>query len=538
MKLTLLGVEVAKTTFRSADWFSSLLLGASLIITSPSTAAPQTSAKVTTPVEEWIVAQLSVGETADLTRQFPDEEKDKRKLSAHFLEDLLTGALPGFKPHRNGVRIVGAIVDDPIDLTNAQIPFEVRLEHCQFTSGATFTRASFAGLVSFDGSAFDADVSFHHVKIGDSIFLRKTVFKGQVNFESADISGNFVAASAAFQNKENPAEFTRLKVGGDANFNFAEFDTQAYFVSADIADDFTAEEAKFHDAARFDEMKVRSDVQFQKAEFDEGVDFESADITGNFGVAGAKFQSKKEPALFRLMKVGGYAVFNDAAFYGPVDFRYAEFAWLDLSGAFLPNVASQFQMQGMTYKYISAARDEPESHKMLLKLVNQSAYSADVFSRLEDFFLREGYSRHADEAFIAGKLRVRERYYPSGRWVGEYILSGDWLRWLGSTMLYLLVGYGRRPWQAAVPCAVLIALGCILFSPNKMEAQNPEETPRVYSRFWYSLGLFFPFVDLQANKAWKPKADQTFLRNYMQVHILLGWVLIPIVLAALTGLIK
>ena len=538
MKLTLLGVDVAKTTFCSADWFSSLLLGASLIIISPSTAAPQTNAEVMSPVEEWIVAQLSVGEIADLTRQFPDEEKDKRKLSAHFLEDLLTGALPGFKPHRNGVRIVGAIIDDPIDLTNAQILSEVRLEHCQFTSGATFTRASFAGLASFDGSAFDADVSFHHVKIGDSIFLRKTVFKGQVNFESAEISDNFVAAGAAFQNKENPAEFTRLKVGGDANFDFAEFYTQVHFVSADIGDNFTAEEAKFYNAARFDGIKVRRDVQFQKAEFDGGVNFESADITGNFGVPGAKFQSKKEPALFALMKVGGYAVFNDAVFYGPVDFRYAEFVWLDLSGASLPNVASQFLMLGMSYKYISAARDEPESHVVLLKLVNQCAYSADVFSRLEDFFLREGYSRHADQAFIAGKLRVRERYFSSGRAVGEYFLSGDWLRWLGSTTLYLLVGYGRRPWQAVIPCAVLIALGCILFSPNKMEPRNPEETPRVYNRFWYSFGLFLPFVDLQAEKLWKPKADQTFLRNYMQVHVLLGWVLIPIVLAALTGLIK
>jgi hypothetical protein len=59
-----------------------------------------------------------------------------------------------------------------------------------------------------------------------------------------------------------------------------------------------------------------------------------------------------------------------------------------------------------------------------------------------------------------------------------------------------------------------------------------------WNRFWYSLGLFLPFVDLQADKVWKPKADQTFLRNYMRVHILLGWILIPLVLAALTGLIK
>jgi uncharacterized protein YjbI with pentapeptide repeats len=524
--------------FCSAGSFSSLLIGASLIIIAPSKAAPQTSAEVMNPVEEWIVAQVSAGNTADLTQQFPGKEKYGQNLNAHFLEQLVMGTLPGFKPHRNGVRILSAIIDDPIDLTNAQIQYEVRLENCQFMKGATLIRAKFAGLLSFDGSAFNADANFHHVKTGDSIFLRKTVFKGQVNFDSAEISGNFVAGWAAFQNKQNPGDFTRLTVGGDAGFEFAEFDTQAYFASADIGHNFTAPQARFHNTARFDEMKVGSDAQFQKAEFDAGVDFESTNIAGNFGVPGAKFQSKTEPVLFRLMKVGGYAVFNDAVFNGPVDFRYAEFAWLDLSDASLPNVPSQFQMQGVSYKYISAARDEPESHRVLLKLVNQSAYSADVFSRLEDFFTREGYPRHADEAFILGKLRVRERYFLNGRSVGEYFLSGDWLRWLGSTMLYLLVGYGRRPWQAAIPCAALIALGCILFSPKKMEPRNPAEAPRAYNRFWYSFGLFLPFVDLQADKQWKPKADQALLRNYMQIHILLGWILIPIVLAALTGLIK
>jgi hypothetical protein len=84
----------------------------------------------------------------------------------------------------------------------------------------------------------------------------------------------------------------------------------------------------------------------------------------------------------------------------------------------------------------------------------------------------------------------------------------------------------------------LIGLGCIVFSPNKMEPRNPEETPRAYSRFWYSFGLFLPFVDLKEEKVWKPKPDQTFLRNHMRLHILCGWILIPIVLAALTGLIK
>src|SRR5215475_12625221 len=104
-------------------------------------------------------------------------------------------------------------------------------------------------------------------------------------------------------------------------------------------------------------------------------------------------------------------------------------------------------------------------------------------------------------------------------------------------MLYLLVGYGRQPWRPVISCAVVIALGCVLFSPKKMEPQKPEHTPR-YSRFWYSFNLFVPVVDLQAGKVFNPKADQTLLRNYMRVHILLGWILVPLVLAALTGLIK
>jgi len=71
-----------------------------------------------------------------------------------------------------------------------------------------------------------------------------------------------------------------------------------------------------------------------------------------------------------------------------------------------------------------------------------------------------------------------------------------------------------------------------------MELQKPEDSRRVYNPFWYSLSLFVPFVDLQSHTVWKPKDDCSFLRHYMRVHTLLGWILIPIVLAALTGIIK
>src|SRR5439155_26896940 len=189
---------------------------------------------------------------------------------------------------------------------------------------------------------------------------------------------------------------------------------------------------------------------------------------------GQSFRTRnREPSSAR-MKVGGYAFFNDAVFEGPVNFGYSDFAWLDLSSASSPKVAAQLYMQGMSYKYIRAAPEEPESHTELLKLAKQSAYSADVYSNLEEFFLRQGYRADADKAFIAGKRRERKEKLHGLDWLGSYLL--DWL-----------VGYGRHPWQAGIPCAVFIALGCVLFSPKKMEPQKPEDVARVYSRFWYSL---------------------------------------------------
>jgi uncharacterized protein YjbI with pentapeptide repeats len=565
---------VAATARSPISWFLGICLAAFLTTISASAAAPQTGAGGLNPAEQWVVAQATAGEIADLSKKFP-EEKD-RKLSAHFLEELLTGTLPGLKLHRHGVRIIGAIIAEPIDLWNAQIRCQVSLDHCQFNKNVTFYCASFAETVLFDNSVFKADADFNSMKVGSgaffrnavfdgpvnffgaaiasnfeadgtqfqnmeqganfnsmkvghTVFFRKAVFEGPVDFGSADIVSQFSAQGAKFQNKQQLANFDGMKVGDAAFFQNAVFDGPVTFGAANIAGQFIADEAQFQNkeaSANFADMKVGQLATFKQAVFEGPVNFLLADIVGNFEVNGAQFQNMEQGANFNSMKVGGNAFFNDAVFEGSVDFSYAAFARLDLSGASWRGVAAQFYMQGTSYKYIRAAPEEPESHKALLTLADQSVYSADVYSNLEEFFLRQGYRGDADKAFIAGKRRERKEN-----------LNGL-VGWLGSWLLDALVGYGRRPWQAGIPCAVLVALGCILFSPEKMEPQKPEDTPRVYSSFWYSLGLFLPFVDLQADKVWKPKADQTFLRNYMRVHIMLGWILIPIVLAALTGLIK
>src|SRR6266478_9718422 len=347
MKLKAPGATAA-TARSPINWFPGIFLAAFLTIISASSAVGKTGARGLNPAEEWVVAQATAGKIADLdgapnadhTKKFP-EEKD-RKLSAQFLEDLLTGTLPGVKMHRHGVRIIGAIIDESIDLRNAQIPWEVWLDHCHFNKNATFGSASSTRVVSFDGSTFNAEATFDRMKVGD-IFFRRAVFEGPVNFASADIAGQFVASGAQFQNKEQGATFNSMKVRGHAFFSNAVFEGSVNFVSADIA--------------------------------------------GNFAAQEAKFQDKEKGASFGSMRVGQNALFKKAVFEGPVDFGYADLARLDLSSSVLPKVAAQFRMQGMIYKYIRAVpKNEPESHKALLKLADQSAYTADVYSNLEEFF--------------------------------------------------------------------------------------------------------------------------------------------------------
>jgi hypothetical protein len=104
----------------------------------------------------------------------------------------------------------------------------------------------------------------------------------------------------------------------------------------------------------------------------------------------------------------------------------------------------------------------------------------------------------------------------------------------------IFLGYGRFPLPPVFWSIGFIALGALLFAnTGKMSPVKKDEVDGVaYSRLWYSLELFLPVVDLGVAKNWKPKESFPGLRTYARIHQLAGWVLIPVTLAALTGVIK
>ncbi|MEO7676110.1 MAG: hypothetical protein ABIV39_05020, partial [Verrucomicrobiota bacterium] len=153
-----------------------------------------------------------------------------------------------------------------------------------------------------------------------------------------------------------------------------------------------------------------------------------------------------------------------------------------------------------------------------------SAYSADIFARLDDYYRKLGYPRQANAFFREQKKRERAE-----------VLSGP--SWAWSFFLEQFVGYGRSPERAIFWSVAIIGIGCVMFQPNRMEPQKSDYAGRKYSPFWYSVDVYLPIIKLHDAEIWKPKEGCVMTQIWRRIHTILGWALIPIAIAVWTGML-
>ena len=469
-----------------------------------------------------------------------------------------------------------AVFEGPVNFVNADISVSFECHEAQFNN-----------------SEFVAE--FNSIKVGHTAFFNKAVFAGPVNFGNVNISCNFEADESQFKNKEKTIHFNGMRVGGTVLFRKVFFAGPVEFSGANIDGQFEGNEIVFNNpnqVIKFISMKVKGVVLFHKAIFAGLVDFRDVEISSNIEFAETQFKNIEIAANFNNIKVCGSTLFYNTFFSGTIFLRdaslreliiqsckegYPVLPSIDISrtvimhklqienirlldmiatslcvkgdtilrnisierGATLDN--SNFQtisvseiswpetlkLSGMTYQNIKAEPEE-QSLQMLLNMINHSVYSKDVYANLEEFFKLQGYTEKADKIFIAQKHRERKE-----------ILKRFSLSWWWNLFLDISVQYGRSPGRVLYVIAGVVGFGCFIFwQSDGMEPIRLEDACRHYNGFWYSLGLFTPFVDLGSVRIWQPKKDRWFARNYMHAHKILGWLLIPIALAAFTGIIK
>lgn len=446
--------------------------------------------------------------------------------------------------------------------------------------GADIGRQFSAKEAQFIGGDEENQASFNAMKVGQNAFFDHTLFKWPVDFSGMHIGRQFSADGAQFNYQESQVLFHRLEVEQDAYFRGATFkggvdftmmrisgslyldplpeidklkrtivNGNVQFGGSSIGGQLKADFACFgekgeNSLASFNGLTVSQETFFKGTTFEGRVHICFAHLLdlafeGNPAIAelllentriGRKLEiSQTTIQMFqgKSLEVKGPATLRQLTISGGADLQDSSFQVLNLHDVNWPQNSEKFFLEGLTYGAVNAG-DGKEDWRKLLDWVEGSRFNTQNYSQLEAYFSRYGHRERADKVFITGKRQAANRLTWWKKWPTKIFWGG-------------LAGYGRKPYLTLPWIIFFIAIGALVFSldftSNGMESQPylkqmVADYP-VFAKIILSLDRFLPGVDLGVAKHWAPIHVCFFSLIYWYLQKILGWILIPIALAAI-----
>jgi uncharacterized protein YjbI with pentapeptide repeats len=288
--------------------------------------------------EKWVWNQVCIGEIANLNEHFdssrpwldprsPDGWTEEHKLSSGFLETILLhdpwrSAIP-----RRGVRIIGAWFEEPLDLVEAEIAYELWLEKTRLTSDVNLRRIRTKSLVSLDGSAVTGTLNMDSASIGGPLFMRQGAEFTQVMLQSAKIGGQLGMTGSKLTGMLN---MDSVSIGGHLFMNDAEF-TDVDLRSAKIEGQLALIGAKVTGWLDMDSASIGGPLFMREgAEFAD-VNLNGAKIASQLSLVGARVTGTLD---MESTSVGGHLLMHEGAEFAEVNLLGAQIAGqLSLIGA-------------------------------------------------------------------------------------------------------------------------------------------------------------------------------------------------------------
>jgi hypothetical protein len=188
---------------------------------------------------------------------------------------------------------------------------------------------------------------------------------------------------------------------------------------------------------------------------------------------------------------------------------------------------ADLRLDGFTYGTMEAQPPVNVKERLGWLKHHRGDYAPQLYEELAKFYRNAGREDDARTVAIAKQRRRRQTLNPAGKaW-------NSLLRWT--------VGYGYQTWIAGLWLLVLVVLGWWIFDrahsahPAHLVAAKPPGQRPWFHGGLYALDLLLPFVDLGYQGAW---ITSGWARWFYLGWNLAGWVLITMVIAALSGLIK
>ncbi|HYB91423.1 MAG TPA: hypothetical protein VEC38_10290 [Candidatus Binataceae bacterium] len=418
-----------------------------------------------------------------------------------------------------------AHVAGAIELRGVAANGEVRL------TGARLGRDLMCESSRLDNPASSA-IAAQRIAVGGSVFLGpRLLTRGTVDLAGAEIGAGLDCAGASFE------AFGRTdSIDGPHEARAA----------ALIADRVTVRGT----------LRLEPDFSAHGA-----VRLTAAEIGGDLSCAGASFENPGGPCF----SIERAAIAGDLTLPGPAR---PPIGILNLAharaGRFLIGPPQSWPAPGCLvldgFKYDRVAAGPPPERSQRLSARDCLAwlerqgdrYAPQPFDELIRALTAAGHERQSREIAIAKrKALLRKGNLP---W-----WSRAWIALLGAT-----VGYGYRPWLAALWLGGFIIAGAQIFGYAQRSGVIVQSQSWVYRDGWYeahrtaarleayppfdpylfSTDALVPFVDLHQKAFWWPNArgpgDRAYIacETYLVAHELAGWTLLALMLAALGGLLR
>jgi len=404
----------------------------------------------------------------------------------------------------------GAVFHGPVSLALASIGGFCRLNSAVFHDDVNFTKMLVVGDLVAQEASFEHEsksASLNTVKVEGSLFLNSTSFAGGVDLAYAHVGEGLFASDCESLSPTNPFTLGQAHVGSACSLTGAKFLGPVSFYGAVFGADLDLSNAQFH--------SEHAKVDLGKVSVSQDVVLGSADFWGDVYLTDAV--------------IGGSLKLDDTVFKGNTIYLSRADVGTDIwiHGLHVPkNVFLRGLHYGGTIQGFRGCAVNEER----LKLLDTARYTPGAYSTLESSLRSLGHHGSADDVHRAFRRRRRQEE-----------LSGLSRAW--DWFIEKSVDYGRAPGRALLGVLAVIVIGAVVFrNAAYMVPRKGSDEPRLpYSCVWYSLDLALPAIGLGWADRWVPEGGglrAKGMRTWMVLQRLIGWVLVPIGLLALFGVIK
>lgn len=463
----------------------------------------------------------------------------ERTVRAPVIAALLLGALQGAPGHTPGVRLAGARIAGRLDLSDGVLGSALQLHGCALSDTLALADSTTKGIRLWDCRLhrFNAD----RVAVNGDLVLRGSTVEEGVHLADAQITGLVRISRARIA---APRGSTMAAEEGREHLRPAEgrMEWALWAGGLTVHGGFFADHLRAEGGLRFPGARLRGGLYLQHAavtalgpyaiqashleselmELSRGFTAEGsirlrgARIAGVLSLDGARLSAPGRVLHLSHSQVKEL-ILTPESVSGDINLNYTHFGvLLDHPRAYPAAV----ELNGTTYASLRGEAWTPALRRAWIAPARREGYRPQPYEQLAAWYRSTGNEPEARRVLLA-KQRMRHRTLNA---VGR----------VWGALLDAAVGYGYRPWLAALWAVLLLAAGTAVFHHHP-PAQIALDEERTFAPFVYTLDLLVPVSVFEERGAWEPVGWTRWLAWGM---VGAGWVLATALITGATRVLR